>query len=93
MIVQDIPVVVQNMLGITPETFNPIDMVHHAALTHETFGVVDRMMFPIAFQGLIAQKGIRIIDRAFWRLTLDMPHLFFGTDRLDDFGVDPMFPL
>ena len=51
------------------------------------------MMFPIPFQGLIAPKGIRLIDRPFPRLGLAMPHELFGTDRIPDFGVDPAFPL
>ena len=50
-------------------------------------------MSPIPFQGLIAPKGVRIINRAFPRLGLDMPHEFLGTDRLHDFGVDQVFPL
>ena len=51
------------------------------------------MMFSIAFQGLIPPKGIGVIDRAFPRLGLNMPHEFFSTDRFDNFGVDAVFPL
>lgn len=81
------------MFGITPESFDPIDVVCDSLPTYEAVGVVDRIMFPIPFQGLIAPKGIRIIDRAFPRLGLDMPHEFFGTDRLHDLGVDAVLPL
>ena len=55
--------------------------------------MVDRMMFAIPFQGLIATKCVGVIDRPLPGLGLDMPHEFVGTHRLDDFGVDAGFPL
>ncbi len=93
MIFRDASVVIQNVFGITPKAFNPINMILHPAATHECFGMIDRMMFPIPFQGAIPAKGVRVIDRAFSGFGLDMPHQFVGTDRLDHFGVDAVFPL
>ena len=93
MIFGDTPIVIQDMFGVTPKSFDPIDMVLYTAPAYETFGVVNRMMFAIPFQGLIAPKGVRVIDRPFSRLGLDMPHEFLGTDRLHHFGVDAVFPL
>lgn len=84
---------IQNMLGVTPKSFDAINMVFDSAPAHETFGMDDRMMVSIAFPGLNAPKGIRVIDRAFPLLGLDMPHEFFGTDRLHDFGVHAVFSL
>jgi len=55
--------------------------------------MINRMMFALPFQGLVAPKGIREIDRPLSGLRLDMFHEFLGTDRLDDFGVDAVFPL
>jgi hypothetical protein len=55
--------------------------------------MVDRMMFPIPFQGLIAPKGIGVIDRPLSGLGFDMSHEFFGTHGLNDFGIDTRFPL
>ena len=55
--------------------------------------MVDRMMFAISFQGLIATKRVGVIDGPLPGFGLDMPHEFLGTHRLDDFGVDARFPL
>ncbi|MEO8324694.1 MAG: hypothetical protein ABI618_02520 [Nitrospirota bacterium] len=81
------------MLGVTPKSFDAINMVFDSAPAHETFGMDDRMMFPIGSQGLNAPNGIPVIDRAFPLLGLDMPHEFFGTDRLHDFGIHAVFLL
>ena len=71
----------------------PLNMVFDPSATDERFGVIDRMMFPIPYQGPVPSKRIRVIDRSFPRLGLDMLHQFVGTHRLDDFGVDAVFPL
>ena len=55
--------------------------------------MIDRMMFAIPFQGLITTKRIGVIDGPLPGFSLDMPHEFLGTHRLDDFGVDAGFPL
>ena len=81
------------MLGVTPKPFDPINMILGLSSTHERLGMVNRMMFAIPFQGLIPPKRIRVIDRPFARLGLDMPHEFICTDRLHDFGVDAVIPL
>ena len=93
MILGDAAVVIQNVFGITPKAFDPIDMIFDFPPAYERFGMVDRMMFPIPFQGLVAPKGIGIVDRPFPRLGLDMPHEFLRADRLHHFGVDAVFPL
>ena len=93
MIFGDAAIVIQNMFRITPKALNPINMIVGSSPTDERLGMIDRMMFAIPFQGLVAPKGIGIVNRAFPRLGLDMPHQFVGTDRLDHFGIDPVFPL
>lgn len=93
MIFGDASVVIQNMFRITPKAFDPINMVFDFPPTHEGSRVIDRMMFSIRFQGLIAPKCIGVIDRPFSGFGLDMPHQLVGTDRLDHFGVDAIFPL
>lgn len=58
------PIIVQNMFDERPEPFDPVDMVLGSAI-HETLTVIDRVMFAIASQRLIAAKGIRVIDGPF----------------------------
>jgi len=55
--------------------------------------MVNRMMFAIPFQGLIAPKCVGVIYGSLPGFGLDVPHEFLGTHRLDDFGVDAGFPL
>lgn len=62
MVVRDPSILIQNMFGVTPTSFSFIDMILGLSATHEAFGVVDRIMFPIPFQGLIAAKRIGVID-------------------------------
>ena len=68
------PIMIQNMFRVTPKAFNPINMVFDPATTDEGFGMIDRMMFPVPFQGLITPKGVCVIDRPFPGLGLDMSH-------------------
>lgn len=81
------------MFGVTPKSFNPINMILDTSATDKCLGVIDRMMLPVPFQGLIAAKGVRVIDRALPRLGLNMPHEFVGTDGFDNLGIDTTFPL
>lgn len=37
MIFRDTPVVIQDMFGVTPKSFDPIDMVLHAVSAHKAF--------------------------------------------------------
>ena len=55
--------------------------------------MVNRMMLPLAFEGLIAAKGIGVVDRALAGLGPDMAHQFLGTHRFDDLGIAPPIPL
>jgi len=73
--------VIQDVFRVIPESLDPINMVLHPSATDERFRMVDRMMFPIPFQGLIATKRIRAIDGSLSRLGLDMPHQFVRTHR------------
>jgi hypothetical protein len=93
MIFGDASIMIQNMFGIAPKAFDPIDMIFDFPPAHEHFGMVDRMMFAIPFQGAIPPKGIGVIHRPFSRFGLDMAHEFVGTDRFDHFGVNAVFPL
>ena len=88
----DSPIIIQNVFRIIPKPLNPIDMVPDVAATDERPRMIDRLMLPIAFQGLIA-KGILVLHRPFSSFGLDMPHEFIWADRFDHFGVDAVFLL
>lgn len=81
------------MFDIIPKPFNAVNVILALASTDKSFGMIDRLMFAIAFQRLIAPKSIRIIDRSFPGLGLDMSHEFLCTDRLHDFGIYSRFAL
>jgi len=86
-------ILIENMFGIAPKPFDAVNVILGLASTDKRFGMINRMMFAIPFQGLIAPKGIRVVDRPFPGLGLDVSHEFFGTDRLYYFGVDTGFSL
>ena len=93
MILGDTSIVIQNVFGITPKALNPINMIFDVLPTDKCFGMINRMMFPVPFQGLVAPKGIGVIDRPFAGLRLDVSHQFVGTHRFHAFSVDTIFPL
>ena len=63
MIFGNTPIVVQDMLGITPEPFNTVDVV--LASIGKGFAVIQPMVFSPALQGIIATEGIGIIPTPF----------------------------
>ena len=91
MILGNPAVVVQDMLGIAPESLNAVDVV--AVLVGEGFGVVEPVMLAEALEGIVAPKGIRVVDRSFPCTTLDMPHEFCRVFPLVALGVRPAGPL
>jgi hypothetical protein len=60
MIFGNTPVVVQDMLGVTPKPFNAIDMI--ALAIRECFTMIKAMMLAQAFKGIVAPKGIGVVD-------------------------------
>ncbi len=92
MILGHAPIIVQNMLGERPEPFDPVDMVLGSTI-HEPLTVIDRVMFAVAPQRLIATKGIRVIDGPFAGGGLNMRHAGVRRHVLDDLGIDPSIPL
>ena len=93
MVFRDSTILIQNMFGIAPKSFDSIDMVFGLSATDKFLGMVNRMMFAITFQGLVAPKRIGEIDRFLSSLRLNMFHKFLSTDRLHDFGIDALVPL
>ena len=50
-------VVIQDMLGITPETLDAVDVVL-GAFIHQGTVVTDRMMLPVTLERLVAAEGM-----------------------------------
>lgn len=86
------PIIVQHMLGERPDPFDPIDLVLGSA-SHETLTVIDRVMFAIAPQRLIAAKRIRVIDRPFPSGRLNMGQEGIRRHMCNNLRIDPSIPL
>lgn len=71
MIPRNTSVVVQNMFSITPKTLNAVNMVL-GSFIDKLLGVINHQMFTKALQGLIASKGICIVNRALASMVLNM---------------------
>jgi hypothetical protein len=86
------------MFSITPKTLNAVNVVF-GSLIDKLFGVINHQMFTKALQGLIAPKGIRIVDRALAGMVLNMGQkgLRRDRDRLHRLALvsraDPAIPL
>jgi hypothetical protein len=63
------------------------------SLIDKLFGVINYQMFTKALQGLIASKGVRIVDRALAGMVLNMGQKGLRRDRLHHLRIDPAIPL
>ncbi len=91
MILGNPPVIVQDMLGVTPEPLNAVNMI--LAFVRKRLTVIKTMMFAPAFQGVVASKGVGVIHRALPGVLSDMRHQLIGRDSLHDLGVHPAVSL
>jgi len=73
MILGNPAVVVQNMLGKTPESFNAVNVVF-SLLVHHMFRMIHFVMLAKTFQGIVAPKGVRIVHRSFASFLSDDSH-------------------
>ena len=92
MVPRNTSVVVQNMFSITPKTLNAINVVL-GSLIDKLLGVINHQMLTKALQGLIAPKGIRIVDRTLTGMVLNMGQKGLRRDRLHHLGIDPAIAL
>lgn len=86
------PIVVQNVFSTTPKSFNAVDMVF-GLFTYEAFAMINRHMFSIPLQRLIAAKRIGEVDRSLAGVRLGMRHQRLSRDRFHDLGIHPAIPL
>ena len=92
MVPRNTSVVVQNMFSITPKTLNAVNMVF-GSFIDKLFGVINHQMLTKALQGLIAPKGVRIVDRTLAGMVLNMGQKGLRRDRLHHLGIDPAIAL
>lgn len=91
MIFGDAPIIVQDMLGKTPEALNAVDMV--LAAVGQGFGVVQAVVLAPALQGVVAAEGVGVVDRALPGVLSDVGHEFIGSNPLHHLGVHPAVAL
>ena len=78
MIFGNTPIIVQDMLCKTPESLNTVNVVLGLFVDHP-FGVVDRVVFPQAFEGVVAPEFVGVVDRSLpGFLPDDSQQLFLG---------------
>lgn len=70
MILGNTPIVVQNMLHVTPKPFDAVDMI--LASIGKGLAVVQAVVFTTAFQRIVAPEGVRVVDRSFSGMLSDM---------------------
>ncbi len=83
-------VVIEDMLSVTPKSFNAVNMVF--TVVGKGLVMVQTMVLAPAFQRIIAMESIRVVHRPFSGMCDNMHHQFLGCHLLHDFGVHPSIP-
>ena len=81
------PIIVQNMLRITPKPFDAVDVV--LAAVRKRFAVVQPVVFAPAPQGVVAPERISVVHRSFSGMFPDVRHELGSRYLLNYFGVYP----
>ena len=81
------PIVVQDMLGVTPKSLNTVDVI--LATIGKCFAVVQPVVFPPALQRIVTAEGICVIDRPFSGMLSDMTHQLVSGHLFHHLGVHP----
>src|SRR3989338_4184268 len=91
MILGNPSVIVQDMFRKTPKSFNTVNVI--LAFVGERLAVIQSVMLPQPFQGIVTAEGVCIIDRPLSRMLSDMSHQFIGGYSFHHFGVDTSISL
>src|SRR3989344_3164648 len=91
MVFGNTPVIVQNMLSVTPKSFNAVNVV--LAAVDQGLSVVQPVMLAPALEGVVAAESVRVVDRPFSGALPDMGHKFIGGHLFHHLGVYPAVPL
>jgi len=84
-------VIVQNMFGKTPKSFNAVDMVLSAI--GKGLAVIQAVVFAQPLQRVVASEGVDVVDRALSRFLPNDSHEFLLGHMLHDPCVDLAIPL
>src|SRR3989344_9027897 len=85
MVFGNTPVIVQNMLSVTPKSFNAVNVV--LAAVDQGLAVVQPVMLAPALEGVVAAESVRVVNRPFSGALPDMGHEFIGRHLLHHLGV------
>ena len=85
-------VVVQDMLRKTPKTFNAVNVVFRFLIDH-AFRVVHLVMLSQTLEGVVAPKGVGVVDRALPRFLSNDGHKLFFRHMLHNSRIDPSITL
>ena len=87
MILGNTAVIIQNMFGKTPKSFNAVNVIF-SLLVHHVFRMVYFVMLTKTFQRIVAPKGVRIVYRSLSCLLPNNSHQFFLRDMLHNPRID-----
>lgn len=73
-------VVVEDVLNITPEALDAVDVIL-GAFVDQRFVVTDRMVLAVSAQRTIAPEGVGVVDRSLAGAGLDVIHQDLGGHR------------
>ena len=85
-------VIVQDMLGKTPKTFNIVNVIFGFLVDH-IFRMINLVMLAPTFQRVVASKLVCKIDRTLSGLLPDNLHEFIGRDSFHNPRVNPPIAL
>ena len=66
------PIVVQDMLGVTPKSLNAVNVI--LAAVGKCFAMVQPMVLPQPFHGVVTAEGVGVVHRALSGMLSDMTH-------------------
>jgi len=84
-------VIVQNMFGKAPKSFNAVDMILAAA--GKGLAVIQAVVLAPTLKRVVTAEGVGVINRSFPGMLLDMRHQFIGGNPLHNFGVNTAIAL
>ena len=85
------PVIVQDMLGKTPEPLNAVDMI--LAAIGQSLGMIQTMVLAPALERVVAAEGVRVVDRPLAGMGPYVRHQLIGRHPFHHLGIHPAIAL
>src|SRR3989344_6155471 len=92
MIFGNTSVIVQNMLRVTPKSFNAVNVIL-GVFVHQMFFVLHRVVLAQTFEGVVTSEFVRKVHRTLSRFLSNDGHEFLGGDSFNHSRVDPSIAL